>query len=365
MDRPKVVVFSPVYPPRKGGAATYFSTLTGLLSDRVDFTVVCLHSKGLPADDEVDGIRVLRALPEKYFSNRLDRYMSVVPKAFSVLSRCKKEGAQVLHAHSNGIYGYSASLFSAFNKVPMLKEVQDTSDPPFVLKAGHVHKWVATGRFVEKKLMDMGVDKGRILTFPALNPPSLKLIAGSLKEQRPGKEGEVRFLFVGWLVNRIKGVDLLIDAFRDAYTARGGMELIIIGDGPDRRMLEAKAKGLPVRFLGERPYEEVVSWMASSDILVLPSHEEANPRVILEGYEVGLPAIATNVGGVGEEVIEGVTGLLVGPNDIGLLRQAMLRLASDAKMRQDLGKGGKEFLRKLPTWTELSDAIYRSYLEMA
>jgi len=363
MDRPRVVVFTPLYPPRKGGSATYFYTLVSLLKDRVDFTVVTLETEGEPTEEEKGGVRMIRCLPERFSTGAARRYRDVVPKAFSVLDRLRKEGGYILHAHSNGIYGYSASLFSSLHNIPLIKEVQDTSDRGFVLKAGNVKRWIAVGDFVRDRLISFGISPERMITFPSMNPPELEILARKYSAQRRNGGGPVRILFVGWLVNRIKGVDVLIKGFEKAYRGRQNLELVIVGDGPDREELVEISKGLPVRFTGELEYPDLIELMAGSDILALTSHEEANPRVILEAYRMSVPVIATRVGGVPEEVKDGVTGLLVPDGDVDALSRAIMELASDEEARKRMGMMGREFLKGLPSWEELSETILGLYLE--
>ncbi|MGA1821069.1 MAG: glycosyltransferase family 4 protein [Thermoplasmatota archaeon] len=360
MGRPRVVIFTPVYPPRKGGSATYFGTLVNMLKDRVDYTVITLN------DDAPEGgdVPVLRLLPDKFSSSSLDRYVSVLPAAFGALKKVKRQGKFVMHIHSNGIYGFSASLFSRLNGIPLLKEVQDTSDPGWVLKAGKVHRWIAVGDYVRERLISFGIDSGRILTFPTINPPITRDIHLSLGEDPCKPDDRIRIVFIGWLMNRIKGVDILIKAFEKARRENGKLELMIIGDGPDKEELVKMAGKLPIQFEGEISYEGILKALGSSHMLVLPSHEEANPRVILEAYEMGIPVIATDVGGVKEEVIDGRTGILIPPGDVDSLSEAILKLADDGDLRNRMGSEGRGFLEGLPAWEDLSQRILREYRQM-
>jgi glycosyltransferase involved in cell wall biosynthesis len=357
MDRPRIAVFTPVYPPMKGGSATYFSTLCRMLSGRADITVICLEGEG---PDGEHGIRVLRVLPDRRSGSLLSRLLSVPMAAFKSLEAMRKDGPFVIHAHSNGLYGLSASIYSRLYSIPMIKEVQDTSDRPFVLRSGKVHRWIATGRFVHDRLVSSGVDADRIITFPSVNPPETSEIADTL----PPKEehDSVRIVFVGWLMNRIKGVDVLVKAFSEARKLRPDLELSIVGDGPDAPALKVMSKGLDISFLGEIPYGEVLAQMRSSDILVLPSHEEANPRVIIEAFALGTPVIASDVGGVKEQVLDGESGVLVPHGDVEKLRDAILRLAGDPDLRERLSEGGRRYLDGLPSWTEISEKVLSEYL---
>lgn len=123
-------------------------------------------------------------------------------------------------------------------------------------------------------------------------------------------------LFVGRL-GAVKGVPILLDAFRRARNANPGLTLTLIGDGPDRRALEAAAADLggAVRFLGYRNQAQVADALAVCDALVLPSFAEGVPVVLMEAMAAGRPVVATQVGGIGELVQDGISGRLVPPGD--------------------------------------------------
>lgn len=99
-------------------------------------------------------------------------------------------------------------------------------------------------------------------------------------------------LFVGTL-SRLKGVDILLEAFRDPRLA--DVRLVLLGDGPMRR--EAGSHGGNVHFLGHRPHEEVWDWMSRSWCLVHPSRADTSPNAVKEATSMGLPVIASRNGG--------------------------------------------------------------------
>jgi glycosyltransferase involved in cell wall biosynthesis len=127
-----------------------------------------------------------------------------------------------------------------------------------------------------------------------------------------------RILFVA-LLNPVKGVDYLLKAISIIHKKRGDFILQIIGDGPERHNLEVLAKELglesKVFFLGIKGKEDVAQFMRQSDFLVLTSHWENQPNVLLEAMACGLPVVATKVGGV-PEIVSPECGILVTPGDV-------------------------------------------------
>jgi glycosyltransferase involved in cell wall biosynthesis len=164
-----------------------------------------------------------------------------------------------------------------------------------------------------------------------------------------GERAGGHLLFVGRLA-AVKGVPVLIEALAAVRPLRPGLRLTLIGDGPDRRMLEALAReagiGDAVEFVGYRSQAEVAATLATVDALVLPSFAEGLPVVLMEAMAAGVPVIATRVAGVPELVREGVHGLLVPPGDTGALAQAVLDLTGDPAKARRMGEAGREVVRR-------------------
>lgn len=137
----------------------------------------------------------------------------------------------------------------------------------------------------------------------------------------------------------LKGHDNLIRAFAALLPEFAGARLEICGDGPARPDLERLAARLgcidAVRFHGWR--DDFPDLCAAWDVFVLPSLAEAFPLALLEAMAAGVSSIASDVGGVGELLEPGRSGLLVPATDAQGLASAMRRLLSDAPLRARLG----------------------------
>lgn len=118
--------------------------------------------------------------------------------------------------------------------------------------------------------------------------------------------------------------------------------LLIAGDGPERKTLEeaARSSGLEahVRFLGRR--DDKLALLSACDALVLPSRQEGLGVAALEAMAAGRAVVATTVGGLGEAVVDGETGLLVPPDDERALSAALRKLLKDPELCRRLGRGG-------------------------
>ena len=151
-----------------------------------------------------------------------------------------------------------------------------------------------------------------------------------------------RVLFVGRL-DAVKGVPLLLDAFAAALKTHPDATLTVVGDGPARAALEAKAgeMGDAVTFLGYQPQDAVAGLLQQADMLVLPSFAEGVPVVLMEAMASRIPVIASRVAGVPELVEDGVSGFVVPPGDLETLTARLETLLADPELCARMGKAGR------------------------
>jgi glycosyltransferase involved in cell wall biosynthesis len=143
--------------------------------------------------------------------------------------------------------------------------------------------------------------------------------------------------------------------------------VVIVGDGPERESLTRRASELglaeSVIFAGYR--SDVRAFYALADLLVLPSHTEGSPNVVLEAMAAGVPVVAMAVGGVPEILIHEQNGLLVPPGKLSEMAAAIERLEGDEQLRSRLSAAARECAatRYLPeTYCRTMIAIYQQVL---
>jgi glycosyltransferase involved in cell wall biosynthesis len=121
-------------------------------------------------------------------------------------------------------------------------------------------------------------------------------------------------------------------------------EAWFVGDGPRLEQCVDLARDLDiddsVRFLGYR--SDVPDLLAQSDIFVLSTHYEGFPIATVEAMRAGLPIVASDVGGVSEQVRSGKNGFLVPPEDVGELKRALEDLLQNKETRQEMGMAGRQ-----------------------
>lgn len=220
---------------------------------------------------------------------------------------------------------------------------------------------VAVSRALAETLKRRGVPAGRISILhnavrPFLPPPPEEV--ARLREGFGLSDNVPLVLSVGRL-SREKGHADLIQAAAVLRDRALEFRLVLLGDGPERAALERQTARLALKdrvlLAGHRT--DVASFYAIARLLVLPSHSEGSPNVILESAAAGVPVVATRVGGVPEILEAGRTGLLVErarPLELAaaiesLLKDAALceRLARAARQAVLAGHAPEERLRRL------------------
>ena len=150
------------------------------------------------------------------------------------------------------------------------------------------------------------------------------------------------FLFVG-VLERYKGVDALVAAWRRVARWEPSATLHVVGDGAERDAIGELVEELPQRTRWDTRLatHEVASALDSSTTLLLPSRSEGLPRIAIEALQRGRPVLGTRAGGIPDVVESGRNGLLVEPESVPDLADAMLRLARDRVLLERLARASR------------------------
>ncbi|MCC8984481.1 glycosyltransferase [Bradyrhizobium acaciae] len=185
---------------------------------------------------------------------------------------------------------------------------------------------IALTQFAKTLFAQAGFDAGRIDV-----KPNFMADPGAPDPATP-RSG---LLYVGRL-SREKGVGVLLEA-----VAGTGVPLRIVGEGPERVALEARAPG-NVTFLGALSRAEVLREMANARALVLPSlWYEGFPMVVVEAFARGTPVIASEIGGLAEVVTAGKTGVLVPPGNAVALRSRIVDIQGAPDLAAAWGRAAR------------------------
>lgn len=160
-------------------------------------------------------------------------------------------------------------------------------------------------------------------------------------------QSPVTFLYMGWL-EPYKGILDLIDALSLGREALANCRVIVCGKGSldaeaRARVDELDLSGM-VEFRGWVVGDEKRAILSEADVLVLPSHREGMPNVVLEAMASGLAVVGTSVGGVPDILCAPSLGVLVEPSNPQMLCDAMVDLAHDHERRLQLGRTARRHI---------------------
>jgi len=340
------------YPPHIGGVSSHTYLLSKKLKKRGD--KVCVLTYPHPDVKDLDGLKVETAYAPNV--KGLRGLFFIISATFNLINMVRHYNIDLIHAHfiiPPGLIGIfvgkilrkktavtahgSDLLIQAKNPIlrPLIKFVLVNSDYVLVVNQS-----------LKSKVLELGIKSEKIYVTPnavdveKFNPNGKKLPFDI--EITPDKPS---ILFVGNLVHQ-KGLRYLLAAKKQMDS---DVELLIVGDGPLRHDLEKKVVDDQIEdvvFVGAR--RDVDQIMPSADLFVLPSISEGFPITLLEAMASGLPVVATDVGGVGEVVADGV-GILVKPSDPGELAGAMDKILKNSELKESMKVAAREHSTKYAT----------------
>jgi L-malate glycosyltransferase len=171
---------------------------------------------------------------------------------------------------------------------------------------------------------------------------------------------------VGNMHTDVKGHPWLIAAAAEVIREFPSTRFVLAGDGKRRVDFEHQVAKLGIArnflFLGRRV--DIPEILSSCDIAVLPSRAEGLPNAVLEYMAAGLPTVVSRVGGNAELIEDGVTGLLVPPEDPSALSAAFLKLLRDPALARQIAESGHEFTVRNFSFERLVREVDELYSEL-
>jgi len=303
--------------------------------------------------------------------------------ALAALYRRIKQGHyDVVHTHISkaGVLGRLAAKWAAAPAIVhtyhgKVEELEGGSPASRVYVACErrvaraAHALIGVSEAIEEHLLGMGV--GTAEQYRVI-PNGIDLEWFGPEAEWPRPEGLHGQPLIGCVcsLTREKGVDVLLRAMGPLVQSYPQLQLCVVGDGPLRAELEREARQLGVGehvvFAGIAP--DVRPWLAAFDLFVLPSRTEGTPRALLEAMAMGTAVVATRTGGTPEIVENGVTGVLVEPEDASDLGRGIGGMLGDATRREALAEAGHERVQTgfgLGGMVEGVSAVYEACLDQA
>jgi glycogen(starch) synthase len=183
--------------------------------------------------------------------------------------------------------------------------------------------------------------------------------------RRQPRNGPAQLMYLGRLEYE-KGIHDAIAALTRIRRSHPGTTLTIAGTGTQRRWLIEQARKHKVlkatTFVGHLDHQELVRLLHTADAAVLPSHYEPFGIVALEAAATGIPLVTSNVGGLGELVIDGQTGMSFAPRDVAGLATAVRAVLDDPEAAQRRAIAARDRLTSDFDWHTVAGETAQVYL---
>jgi glycosyltransferase involved in cell wall biosynthesis len=335
----KILIITGIFHPDIGGPATYVPQIAKALVEKKHQVTVVTYSDRLDHQDDIYSFNLVR-LPRKI--QKIKRLVLTIQKIITL-----GKDADILFV--NGL-ALEVAIANKFLKKPLVQKIvgdiawersnnkgwiTDTFDE-FQIKRYNffleilkkLRSWssqqasqiIVPSQYLGRIVENWGIPKEKItVIYNALEiPDNLPSVTIPLKTQ-------IKIITVARLVPW-KHVDRIIEVISQLEN----VGLVIVGEGDLRKSLENLVNKLDIQnkvyFAGKKNNVETLALMASCDIFILNSSYEGLPHVVLEALGLGLPIIATAVGGTPEVIKNGENGFLIPPLDNQKLSEAILSL---------------------------------------
>ena len=394
----KVLVIGSVYPRFHEDAEVPWlrTSIAHLKKAGLDIQVLAPAYKGLKSH-EIDGVKVNRfryapaswefltheeGAPSKMANKPWLQLLAIpyiISGFFKCIKICRKFRPDIIHAHWPFPHAYIALGAAKLFKIPLVLNFHGAE-----LLLIRKKKWV-------KPLLKFAISQAQAVfansSFTASKIKALRNVDvewspyGTTLETGTGNaephaiNGKFKILFVGRHIER-KGIRYLIEAAK--YLPRDQFEIRIVGVGDltDELKKLASESATPnsaeIIFTGKLSPEALANEYKFANVFTLPAivdskgDTEGLGVVLIEAMELGLPIVASNVGGIPDVVIDGETGILVPEKDPEALANAYKRLASNPELISQLLAGSQKRINECFTWDGIIErqiAVYNKVLK--
>ena len=396
----KVLVIGSVYPRFQEDAEVPWlrTSIAHLKKAGVEIQVLAPAYKGLKSHD-IDGTHVNRfryapasweiltheeGAPSKMASKPWLQLLAIpyiINGFFQCIRICRKWRPDVIHAHWPFPHAYIALGAAKLFKIPLVLNFHGAElllirkkkwvKPLLKFAIGQAQAIFANSSFTAgkiKALRNMDVEwspygttlEGASLPLASAADAASATPSSGGTPQRPEPHAinnKFKILFVGRHIER-KGICYLIEAAK--YLPRDKFEIRIVGVGDLTEQLKQQAaavnEGAEIIFTGKLSPEDLANEYKTANVFTLPAivdHKgdtEGLGVVLIEAMELGLPIVASNVGGIPDVVVDGESGILVPEKDPAALADAFKRLEADPTLIQKLLAGARNRIDKCFTW---------------
>lgn len=394
----KVLVIGSVYPRFHEDAEVPWlrTSIAHLKQAGVEIQVLAPAYKGLKSH-EIDGVKVNRfryapagfefltheeGAPSKMASKPWLQLLAIpyiISGFFKCIAICRKFRPDVIHAHWPFPHAYIALGAAKLFRIPLVLNFHGAElllirkkkwvKPLLKFAIGQAQAVFANSSFTAGKIKALrNVD---VEWSPYGTTLETREISAEPTQAPHPVNGKFKILFVGRHIER-KGICYLIEAAK--YLPRDQFEIRIVGVGDLTDKLKTQAAEVStapdsanIVFTGKLSPEALANEYRTANVFTLPAivdskgDTEGLGVVLIEAMELGLPVVASNVGGIPDVVVDGVSGILVPEKNPEALASAYKRLAAEPELQKQLLEGARKRIDECFNWSKIVErqiAVY-------
>jgi glycosyltransferase involved in cell wall biosynthesis len=360
----KIALFTDTLDEINGVAITIKRLISTAKSRGVELTVITAGDDGEYA---VEGVKKFQSVGDFVLPEYPELKLNF-PPILDVMDFIEREGFTRIHISTPGTVGLLGLLIARLMNIPVAgtyhtdipQYVRSLTNDEFLEQAAwsymiwfysQMEEVMVPSAGTREQLRSRGLPQERMKPLPRwvdTETYSPEMRNPSFWKSRGVGLGRVVLLYVG-RVSREKGLEMLVNAFRELVDSGAAIALAVIGDGPYREEMEALLTGYPTQFTGYLAGDLLQRGYASADLFVFPSATDTFGNVVLEAQASGLPVIVSDEGGPRELMIDGETGIIFKAGSKSALVNSIKLMISDPERIHRMGLNARYFtLDKAP-----------------
>lgn len=378
----RVIIFSTAYLPLIGGAELAIKEITDRISD-FEFDLICARlRRDLPKQEKIGNVNVYRV----GFGNNFDK---ILLPFFGFLKARKIYNLSKIQNLISKIYiwGVMASwgslaglVFKTFYPwVPFLLTLQEGDAPEYIQKGrfGLINlSWrlllwkadyiQAISNYLAETARDYGYKRGMAIISNGVDLTKFKAKNEKRKTTAPNLKLKIDenykiIITVSRLVEK-NGINDLISAFNLLVAnCQSSMKLLIIGNGILEKKLKFQVVSFKLQdkviFLGNVPNEQVFEYLSISDVFCRPSLSEGLGTAFLEAMAMGVPVVATSVGGITDFLKDNETGLFCEVKNPESIAEKIKILLENSELRKKIIKNAQTMVEEKYDWDKITEKM--------
>lgn len=304
--------------------------------------------------------------------NKLRRFWFNIWVYFAVKRNYKKNPYDIIHLHGDFVEAFFGGKLAQKLNIPAILTIHAGLNKKFLKPKNakyfaNIRKIICVSEEIKQDLKNIGIadNKLEIISSGVYLRDFQNINIGDIEKIKNNYSAPI-IISVGVLRNS-KGQTHLIEAFNKLKTYFDSATLLLIGDGPDKKMLENQSKNITnVYFLGRQAHSKVVKYLKASDIFVLasinaPNDREGTSTVIMEAMAAGLPVVTTKIGGNPVLIEDSINGFLVESNDSIAIAAAIDKILNNKELYQKIKERNLEDIKQ-KDWPVIAKCVTNIYL---